>query len=173
MPENKDWITPKAEIRNASIADKGLFAIHPIKAGEEVVRWRENYVNSENAQKAKLLGKIVMQFDDDLFSIENPGENDTYFINHSCSPNLWMRNSFTLEAKRDIKCGEELTADYAMWEADESHTPEWECKCGSPNCRHKITGKDWKITELQEKYKDHFIPLINRRIKNQNKTPYQ
>jgi hypothetical protein len=75
-----------------------------------------------------------------------------------------MKNAFTLEANRDIKKGEELTADYVLWEADEGYVSAWECVCHSPNCRHRVTGTDWMIEELQDKYKDHFIPLINRRI---------
>ena len=64
-----------------------------------------------------------------------------------------------------IKSGEEITADYALWEADENYISKWECSCGSIDCRKKITGKDWRINKIQEKYKDHFSPLINKRIK--------
>lgn len=164
MPPKRDWINSKAEIRNTSIAGKGLFAIDPISAGEEVMKWGGNYVNSEEAEKAKLQGMLVMQFDEDLFSIENRGESDAYFLNHSCSPNLWMKDAFTLQAMRNIEKDEELTADYAMWEANEDYVSKWECKCGATDCRHKITGKDWLLPRLQKNYRNHFIPLINKRI---------
>ena len=164
MPPKDDWITPKAEIRNAIIHGKGLFAIEPIKKGEEVLKWGGNYVDAQEAQKWKQQGKLVMQFDDNLFSIEDRGESQSYFLNHSCNPNLWMKDTFTLEAKRDISKNEEFTADYSLWEANEEYLSRWECKCGSLDCRHRITGKDWQLPELQEKYKNHFIPMINRRI---------
>jgi hypothetical protein len=109
-----------------------------------------------------------MQFDKDLFSVEDRGVSDAYFVNHSCNPNLWMRDSFTLEALRDISIDEELTADYAMWETREEYTSSWICKCGSSNCRGKVTGLDYILKDLQERYKNHFIPFINERIKKLN-----
>ncbi len=63
---------------------------------------------------------------------------------------------------RNIKAGEELTFDYAM--SDGSPYDEFECFCGSPNCRKKIRGDDWKIPELWEKYKGYFSPYLARRI---------
>lgn len=164
MPPKEDWITPKAKLKDDSIAEKGLFAIEPIKEGEEVIRWGGNYVNSKQAEEARSQGKLVMQFDDDLYSVEDRGDCDAYFLNHSCDPNLWMKDTFTLQAKRDIKKGEELTADYIVFEADENYVSKWECKCGANDCRGRITGKDWRLPKLQEKYRGHFIPLINRRI---------
>ena len=98
-----------------------------------------------------------------------PSKKDlAYFINHSCEPNVWMRDAFTLEAMRDILPGEELNADYVLWETDEDKVSKWECQCGSENCRHLITGKDWQILNLQEKYRGHFLPLIEKRINGLN-----
>jgi SET domain-containing protein len=164
MPPKEDYINPKIEIKETLDRGKGMFATEQIPKGETVIIWGGNYFGKEEADKAKSEGKLVMQFDENLFSIEDRGESNTYFINHSCEPNVWMRNAFTLEAMINIEKGEELTTDYAMWENDENKISKWECKCGSPNCRHIVTGKDWKLKELQEKYKDHFLPLINKKI---------
>lgn len=60
--------------------------------------------------------------------------------------------------------GEELTIDYALFEGDEEDAKPWDCRCGSPRCRRRITARDWRLTELQERYRDHFSPFINRRI---------
>ena len=165
MPPQEDWIHPHIEIRETSQRGRGMFATQLIPEGEVVIIWGGTYVNKEGADHARQEGKLVMQFDEDLFSVEDRGESDAYFINHSCDPNVWMRNSFTLETMRDIIPGEELTADYVIWETDESKVCSWECHCGSPTCRHTITGTDWKIPALQEKYKNHFIPLIMKRMK--------
>jgi len=35
--------------------------------------------------------------------------------------NLWMKDAYTLIAKTDINRGEEITADYVLWEADEAY----------------------------------------------------
>lgn len=165
MPPKEDWISPKIEIKDSENKGKGMFAIEPISKGEIVIVWGGNYVDTKGADKAKEEGKLVMQFDENLFSVEDKGESDSYFINHSCNPNVWMKDTFSLEAMRDINTGEELTADYAIWETDENKISKWECKCESLNCRHFITGRDYLIEELQEKYKDHFLPLISKKIR--------
>lgn len=105
-----------------------------------------------------------MQWDEELWSIEERGDGDDYFLNHSCDSNLWMKDAYTLIAKRDVQIGEELTADYAIWEADETFVSKWECRCGSVKCRGRVTGNDWRSSELQERYIDHFTPLLNKRI---------
>src|SRR5678816_18732 len=43
------------------------------------------------------------------------GGNGTQFINHSCTPNAFLRvigNRIIFFARRDIKAGEEITMDY-------------------------------------------------------------
>ena len=164
MFPKEDWVSPKIEIRQTENKGKGMFAIAPIIQGEDVVIWGGEYVHAKEAEELKKQGKLVMQFDEDLFSVEDRGESSAYFINHSCEPNVWMKNAYTLQTMRDIAVGEELFADYVLWETDENKISSWECTCGSVHCRHKITGKDWQIVSLQEKYKNHFIPLINKRI---------
>lgn len=142
----------------------GMFAIEPIKAGEKILTWEGKYVNRDEAEKEKANGKLVIQWDDDLFSVEDKGDDLGYFVNHSCDSNAWMNNAFTLVAKRNIEAGEEVTADYALWEADEDYVSKWECKCGLRVCRKRVTGKDWRSPEIQERYKDHLSPLINKRV---------
>ena len=82
--------------------------------------------------------------------------------NHSCDPSLWMRDERTVCARRDIGAGEELTMDYAVVTV----TPEWrmQCQCGTSACRGVVTGNDWRIPELQQRYAGRFSPFINARI---------
>ncbi len=105
-----------------------------------------------------------MQLDDNLYSVEERGDDRTYFMNHSCDPNVWMTDAVTLVARRGIPTGEELTVDYALFEADEGFTAKWTCACGSNLCRKRVTGRDWRRPDLQERYAGHFLPLIARRI---------
>lgn len=160
----KDWLSPKVENRNSTISGKGLFAREDIGRGETLVIWKGEYTDSKGAEKARKKGKLAMQWDEDLFSVEDRGDDEGYFINHSCDPNLWMIEPNSLISRREIKKGEELTADYALWEADEKFVSPWICKCGSVNCRGKITGTDWRKPKLQDLYWGHFSPLINHRI---------
>ncbi len=159
----KSWINPKLEVRETKIG-KGMFTKEPLKEGEVVVIWGGDAINTEGAKLAEEAGKLVLQWDDDVFSVEDRGDDPSYYINHSCDPNLWMEGVSTLVTRKDIKAGEELTADYALWEADENYVSKWECHCGSPFCRHKITGQDWRFPELQQRYRNHFSKLINKRI---------
>ncbi len=160
----QSWIDPRVEIRESSIGSKGMFATAPISVGEKVVVWNEQYTDAVGAKKAKEEGKLVMQWDENLFSVEDRGDDEAYFLNHSCDPNLWMEGRDTLVARRDITAEEELTADYILWEANENYVSTWDCHCRSLLCRSKITGRDWQLVELQERYKGHFSPLLNKRI---------
>ncbi len=168
----KNYISPKVKIINSNIEGGGMFATSTIKKKEVVVvwggTWGIDYTDKNGAENARKEGKLVMHWDHGLYSVEVRGQDPTYFINHSCDSNLWMKDAFTLVARTDIKKGEELTADYALWEANENHVMKWECKCGSPFCRKRITGKDWRLKNLQGRYKGHFSPLINKRVSKVN-----
>lgn len=141
-----------------------MFASELIKTDDIIVIWGGEYTNAKGVKEAEEKGKLVLQWDDDLFSVEDRGDDMGYFINHSCDSNAWMKDAYALVAKRNIQVGEEVTADYALWEADPNYISKWKCQCGSMVCRKRITGNDWKLSEMQEKYKGHFSPLINKRI---------
>jgi hypothetical protein len=40
------------------------------------------------------------------------------------------------------------------------------CNCGELNCRGEITASDWKIKELQIKYKGYFSYYVEKKISN-------
>ena len=85
-------------------------------------------------------------------------------LNHSCDSNVWMADEVTLVARRNILPGEEITVDYALFTVIPVWTLDKACGCGSLLCRHAVTGKDWQLPDVQERYKDHFSPFINERI---------
>jgi hypothetical protein len=62
---------------------------------------------------------------------------------------------------RDIAKDEELTIDYAFVDNEDY---EFECTCETPNCRKEITGRDWKIKEIQERYFDYFAEYLKKKI---------
>jgi hypothetical protein len=39
------------------------------------------------------------------------------------------------------------------------------CECGASVCRGFITGDDYKLKELQNRYGEHFMPFILKKIK--------
>ncbi len=87
-------------------------------------------------------------------------------MNHSCDSNLWMRDEVTVVARCAIAAGEELTIDYALQSGLVVDVLGEPCHCGSPTCRGVITGSDWQLKELQERYQGHFSPFLNERIRS-------
>lgn len=160
------WISDKIEVRTAGPKGRGLFAAEPIRRGEVVVIWGGNFFTEEDLKSGKSKNVPVAAIDEGIYIESDPHVicDAVDLMNHSCKPNVWMKDEVTLVAMRDIAAGEEVTADYAMWEPEEDWIGEWECACGSDGCRRKITGRDWRNKELQKRYKGHFTPLLNKRI---------
>jgi uncharacterized protein len=98
--------------------------------------------------------------------VERPEVTDTRrgSLNHSCDSNLWMADEATVVARRDIAAGEELTVNYALFTADPAWKLDGPCRCGSPSCRGTVHGGDWRLPEVQGRYRGHFSPFINERI---------
>ena len=164
VPESP-WISPKVTVGPSPGKGAGLFASEPIAAGEVVLVWGGRwYVGPEEAAVARAEGRGTMQGDEDLFSCEGGEDHDAFAINHSCDPNVWMEDAFHITARRDIPPGQELAMDYAMLGGEEDYRSEWDCLCGAPACRGTITGVDWKIEQLRQRYAGHFIPYLNRKI---------
>jgi len=70
-------------------------------------------------------------------------------------------------AARDIEAGEEITTDYASYQSFPSYRLE-PCTCGTALCRGRMTGNDWKMPELQQRYRGYFTPYIERLIREAN-----
>jgi hypothetical protein len=147
-----------------------MFARAPIHAGDTVIVWGGWVCTGVDVAAGRVAPGSTVYIGEDTFLGARVGEYDRErhdrgdFINHSCDPNVWLADEHTLVARRDIAAGEELTTDYALFEGDEDDVKPWECRCGSPLCRRRITGKDWRLVDLQARYGNHFSPFINRRI---------
>jgi uncharacterized protein len=167
------WMSPKVEVETSALHGRGIIALSTIACGEPILVWGgPGYTDKAGALEALRRKKSVMQWDDDIFSYEVDGdENDgePFMINHSCDPNAWMNGAHTICARRNIAPGEEITADYALWEADEGHVSAWVCHCGTSLCRGRVTGVDWKDPGLRERYRGHFSPLLNKHIEQRRK----
>lgn len=162
------WIYPRIQIRASSIQGKGMFARESIQAGEVVVIRGGQFLSKAEFKADKTTELSAVPIDDDIHLKTKPEklENLDEFINHNCDSNVWLQDEVTLVAKRDIATGEELTIDYALWEAN----PSWQiqCYCGSAVCRRLVTGNDWGLPEVQIRYRSHFSPYIETRIKKLN-----
>jgi len=146
----------------------------PRQSGEPLVVWGGQLFTMDDVCAGKAAPGSTVAVGEDLY-LGSPAEaynrerdDRGDFINHSCDPNVWMADEVTQVARRYIAKDEELTMDYAMIEADESHVNAWRCRCSSPLCRGQVTGLDWRLRALQNRYAGYFSPFINRRIEAQH-----
>ena len=158
------------------IGDKGagVFATRDIKQGEHIFykdltklkRYTVQEIDDNpdlDGDHADYVGNGKYVIDDSPFS----------YMNHSCEPSCYCKMSSIaikdIYALRDIKAGEELTHDYAATAVDQfAGNGFWvlDCKCGSENCRGKVTGDFFDLPpELQRKYYSNLAPSIRRKYR--------
>ena len=70
------WVSPKVKIRESRVHGWGMFAISSFNAGEIVAIWGGTVADREAAERARAEGKLVMQIDDNLYSVEERGEDE-------------------------------------------------------------------------------------------------
>lgn len=158
------WLDPRLEIRASSLHGRGTFATAPIAMGEVVTVWEHRVLNAVDLATTPP-GEVWPRPDGRYVWLPvNDPEMAEHFLNHSCEPNVWMADEVTLVARHGIAAGEELTADYALWESDPGWVSPFRCRCGAPTCRGVITGRDWESRELQQRYGGHFHPKLSARM---------
>jgi SET domain-containing protein len=156
------WFDRRLVMRASPIHGTGVFATDAIRAGE-CLYWISGGIvyTSEDWRSGKV------QLSPERYNEEQIGDDLlvatplslAYYINHSCEPNILCNVAW-----RDIQAGEEVTCDYASNEA----SPHWvlePCACGSAICRARVTGNDWKIPALQQRYRGYFAPRIEGLIR--------
>ena len=146
----KEEPNPYFEVRSSKIQGKGAFAIRNIRKGTRLIEYLGQRISWRTADK---------RYDDEkmsrhhtfLFTVDDKtvidaavDGNDARFLNHSCDGNceaITDRKRIFIEARRNIKTGDELLYDY-QYERTDDHTEEDEkfyaCRCGSPKCRKSI-----------------------------------
>jgi hypothetical protein len=155
----------KTQVRESKIHGRGLFAMTDI-AKNEIIAVKGGHIiaREELREITPRLGPVEIQIDDNLFIApvtDEERELSMLYSNHSCDANLGIRGEITFVAMRDIPAGEELTHDWAVTDDDDYSI---ECKCGAPNCRKILTGKDWQRPELQQRYAGYFSAYLARKI---------
>lgn len=165
---SQTWTDPRIEFRKSRISGDGMFAREPFKKGEVVciVGGRAMTDAEFAAFQATHSFYNCIQIDENLHLVEDPEITRSLdgSMNHSCDANAWMEDEATLVSRRDIEAGEEVTVDYALFTTQSNWMLDNRCHCGSPHCRRVITGDDWQRADVQERYRHHFSPFINRRI---------
>lgn len=163
------YITAKARKGVASgIEGRGLAAVAPIAAGEVIAIKGGHIVTTAALQSLPERlqnSEIQIAGGIHLAALEEAEyEPVMLFINHSCEPSVGFAGNIVLVAMRDIRAGEELTTDYALFD---DHGQTMKCRCGTPSCRGTVTGRDWQRTDLQRKYGSYFSSYLLRRLSRQ------
>lgn len=146
----KEEPNPYLELRSSPIQGTGAFATRNIRKGTRIIEYTGQRISWRTADK---------RYDDDtmgrhhtfLFTVDDKividgavQGNEARFINHSCDGNceaITDRRRIFIEARRNIKAGDELLYDY-QYERTDDHTAAderfYKCRCGAPNCRGTI-----------------------------------
>lgn len=164
------------ETMPSPIEGNGCFATAFIPAGTLVERFEGKEVTLQDLHRIEAEGKYhsslaIGEGRHLLLNVIDPRQSAVKLevgsgvggFNHSCDSNLWMRDEFTVVSRRDIAAGEELTLDEALISDDPDFTMG-PCRCGAGVCRGTVTGADWRLPKVQQRYAGHFSPFLNARI---------
>jgi SET domain-containing protein len=133
-------------VRNSTIHGKGVFATAPIAKGTRLIEYKGKRITE--AQADEMYGDdesphtFLFLLNNDMVIDANFGGNSARWINHCCTPNCEPiedeDDRVYIEAKRNIKPGEELSYDYQLV-IEERYTKAvkqlYACRCGSKKCR--------------------------------------
>jgi SET domain-containing protein len=146
----KEEPNPYFEVRTSRIQGKGAFAIRNIRKGTRLIEYLGQRISWRTADKRyddEKMGRhhtFLFTVDDKTVIDAAVNGNDARFLNHSCDGNceaITDRKRIFIEARRNIKVGDELLYDY-QYERTDDHTEEDEkfyaCRCGSLKCRGSI-----------------------------------
>jgi hypothetical protein len=153
----KSYRSPKTRVLRSKTHGRGLFATKPIRRGE-IVSVRGGHILTRTMLRGRRLppGYWGYPIADGIVLgplTKSETESVMMFLNHSCAPNVGIGGQIVFVAMRDIRAGEELTIDYAMFGG---YGKPMRCACGAPGCRKRITPSDWKRADLQRRYGPYF-----------------
>ncbi|MFI5256463.1 MAG: SET domain-containing protein [Gemmatimonadales bacterium] len=146
----KEEPNPYFEVRDSRIQGKGAFAIRNVTKGTRLIEYLGQRISWRTADKRyddEKMGRhhtFLFTVDDRTCIDAAVNGNDARVLNHSCDGNceaITDRGRIFIEARKNIRIGDELLYDY-QYERTDEHTEEDEkfyaCRCGSPNCRGSI-----------------------------------
>ena len=160
------YLSPKTAKGTSSVHGVGLFAREPIRRREVVaVKGGHIMTPAEWTRLEPLVGEAAAVYIATNLVIaprtSAEYEGSMMHLNHSCEPNVGVEGQIVFIALRDVAAKEELLVDYAMMD---DHDERMTCSCGAAACRGVVTGQDWKLPELQRRYKGYFSSYLERRI---------
>jgi D-alanine-D-alanine ligase-like ATP-grasp enzyme len=124
----------------------GAYAARDVKRGETVLPGEErahrivtrSHVERHWSQADKsAFSRYAYPLGSEVFVLWDHNPENWVPQNHSCDANTGFAG-LDIVALRDIGAGEELTLDYAT--LYDARMVPFDCRCGSPKCRGRITG---------------------------------
>lgn len=148
----------KYRMQGNAIAGYGIYATEPIKNQELVFKGEEkaqriatkSYIQQNwNAKELENFKRYAYPISNEVFLLWDDNPAGWAPQNHSCNANTAYKG-LNVYALRDIKKGEELTLNYALF-LDE-HMEPFHCTCGSENCKGYITGTPQSTITTREMF---------------------
>lgn len=137
-PRPSPWPSPM-EVKPSRIEGLGLFTKVALRARQKIGEYEGKLISRrEGRRRAKTQHKIAVVEVNNNKAIDGEQQPGGFrFINHSCTPNTFMRimgERAEFYALRPLKAGTELTLDYK----DSHHNGTLPCKCKGSTCRGRI-----------------------------------
>lgn len=147
---------PKVMVQRSGLHGLGLWAQHPIKAGEFLVEYVGQLLTVE--ENERLLSHtddpnhtFSFGLDNGLIIDGGVEGNISRYINHSCEPNAEFRetdnNLLFIYATQDIGAGEEIFFDYSLQHGGpytQALKDQYKCFCGAETCRGTMLDLTYK-----------------------------
>ncbi|MGR8921826.1 MAG: SET domain-containing protein-lysine N-methyltransferase, partial [Gammaproteobacteria bacterium] len=117
----------------------GVFAREPIAAGVTIMAFRGPQLGPEAVAAAAATGGHdgFLQVARETYIGLSGGADD--YVNHACDPNCFVAidgDSVTLESRRAIASGEQLSFDYRLTQI--AFPLRFRCRCGASACGGEI-----------------------------------
>ena len=136
QPSTRQHWPVLVKVKPSCIEGRGLFTKVPLRARQKIGEFTgERISQREGRRRAKKQKWIAILELNHIQAIDAAKETSGFrFMNHSCSPNTFMRiigERAEFYALRSITAGTELTVDCHP----SHHNGTLPCKCGSATCR--------------------------------------
>ncbi|ELR20178.1 uncharacterized protein ACA1_116490 [Acanthamoeba castellanii str. Neff] len=169
-------LNPKVQVGNSGVE-------YPKHHGPESLGWhaaqdiRRKFeytlsdIKSWPRERRRKFFRIAYQVDEEIYSGYHSDTDMTeqqkyeWHCNHSCEPNLWFEDKDVIVAMRDIAKAKSCSTTTPSPSPTTSSN-----STASAAPPRRVTGKDYRLPELQARYGRHFMPYILAKIERERAT---